>query len=393
MDGVKTDRSSDDLASRVREFVNHFVLPLEALSSDAAAAQIATVQSRAKDSGLWAPQLPCEVGGLGLNLSQAFPMLEAAGRSLLGPLCLGCAAPDEGNAHVLHLAASPEQKARYLEPLAQGRIRSTFCMTEPAPGAGSDPRMMRSRAVRRGDQWVLDGHKWFSTGAVGAAFAIVACVSDPNAPPRDAMTLFLVDAEADGFEVVREVPTLGHATPGGHCEVKLTACAVDDNAVLGDVGQGYALMQRRLGPARMTHCMRWLGAATRALEIATQRAIEREAFGKTLAEHQGVGWMLSDSQTELHASRLMIADAAAKLDAGSEARLETSMCKVFVAEAVHRTIDRAIQICGSLGISTELPLAQMATESRAFRIYDGPSEVHRMVIARAIAKEAKGTKP
>jgi acyl-CoA dehydrogenase len=314
-------------------------------------------------------------------------VFEEAGRSPLGPLALHCAAPDEGNMHLLLRAGTPEQRRRYLEPLARGEVRSCFAMTEPAPGAGSDPTMMQTRAERRGGGWVLSGRKWFTTGARGAAFAIVAAVTDPAAPARQGVTLFLVDADTPGYEVVRAIPTMTSGGQGGHCEVRLSDCTVADGQVLGGVGNGFKLMQVRLGPARLTHCMRWLGAAARSLEVARGYALERQAFGKRLAEHQAVQWLFADSAIELHASRLMVLHAAWKLERGDEARQETSMCKVFVAEAVGRVIDRAIQVCGALGVSRDLVLERFYRDARAFRIYDGPSEVHRMVIARQVLKE------
>jgi acyl-CoA dehydrogenase len=392
MDFAPSQRARD-LARRVEEFVVAEVIPLEraAVRTPLPGDLLRTARAAAKARGLWAPQLPVEIGGLGLDILDASFVLEAAGRSLLGPLSLGCAAPDEGNAHLLHLAGSEAQKAKHLRPLAAGEIRSTFCMTEPAPGAGSDPRMMRTRARRDGAAWVIDGDKWFATGAAGAAFAIVAAVTDPQADPEHGLTLFLVEAGTPGFHVARTTGTMGGATPGGHCVVELRGCRVPDDQVLGGVGRGYALLQKRLGPARLTHCMRWIGAAGRALEIAVERALEREAFGKRLAEHQAVQWQLADSLIDLHASRLMVREAAWRIAKGGEARLEASISKVFVAEAVNRVIDRAIQVCGALGVTDELPLAGFYEEARAFRIYDGPSEVHRMVIARHLLK--RGAEP
>jgi acyl-CoA dehydrogenase len=377
-----------ELRDRVEAFVREHVIPLEPRAAEAElpAEELATLRARAKALGLWAPQLPRELGGAGLDLAGACAVFEAAGRSLLGPLALGCAAPDEGNAHLLLRAADAEQREKYLRPLAAGEVRSAFAMTEPAPGAGSDPRMMRTRAVEDGGDWVIDGHKWFATGADGAAFIIVAAVTRPEAPAKERATLFIVDAGTPGLEIARRIPVLGGGTPGGHCELLLGACRVPARQVLGGEGRGFALMQERLGPARLTHCMRWLGAAGRALEIACARARERQAFGKALAEHQAVQWMLADSAIDLHAARLMTWQAAWKVARGEEARTETSMCKVFVAEAVGRVIDRAVQVCGALGLSHETPLAHLYQEARAFRIYDGPSEVHRMVIAREMLR-------
>lgn len=382
-----------DLQTRVRQFVEREVIPLEPLEHDdkgLTADKLAELRRKARGAGLWAPQLPREYGGLGLHTLGMCLVFEAAGRSPLGPLALNCAAPDEGNMHLLLRAGTPEQRAKYFEPLARGEIRSCFAMTEPAPGAGSDPTMLQTRAERRGDRWVIDGRKWFTSGAQGAAFAIVAAVTDPTVPAKNGVTLFLVDAGMPGFEVIRPIPTMTSGGLGGHCEVQFTDCSVPDNQVFGGLGNGFKLMQVRLGPARLTHCMRWIGAAQRSVEIATDYALKRQAFGKQLSDHQAVQWMLADSAIELHASRLMVLHAAWKLEHGDEARQETSMCKVFVAEAVGRVIDRAIQICGALGISRDLILERFYRDVRAFRIYDGPSEVHRMVIARRVLKDRHG---
>jgi acyl-CoA dehydrogenase len=383
----------EELRQRARRFIDQVVIPLEAQEPDEAGLPeevLLKVRRQSREAGIWAPQLPRELGGLGLDTLALCVLFEEAGRSPLGPLALHCAAPDEGNMHLLLKAATPEQRRRYLEPLARGEIRSCLAMTEPAPGAGSDPTMMLTRAEHRdspGRPWVINGHKWFTTGAQGAAFAIVAAVTDPAVPARQGVSLFLVDAGTPGYEVVRAIPTLTSGGPGGHCEVKLNDCAVPETQVLGGLGNGFRLLQMRLGPARLTHCMRWLGAAGRSVEIARQYALKRQAFGKLLAEHQAVQTMLADSLIELHASRLMVLHAAWKLDHGDEARQETSMCKVFVSEATGRVIDRAIQICGALGISRDLILERFYRDVRAFRIYDGPSEVHRMVIARGMLRQ------
>jgi acyl-CoA dehydrogenase len=377
------------LRARLRTFIEECVIPLEAHESEEEGLPqqvLTSVRRQARDAGLWAPQLPREYGGLGLPTLDLCVVFEEAGRSPLGPLALHCAAPDEGNMHLLQKAATPEQRTRYLEPLAKGVVRSCFAMTEPAPGAGSDPSMLRTRAERRGDRWVINGRKWFTSGAQGAAFAVVAAVTDATAPPRQGMTLFLVDAGTPGFEIVRKIPTLTSGGPGGHCEINLVDCTVGESQILGRLGEGFKLMQVRLGPARLTHCMRWLGAAGRAVAVATSYAKERQAFGKHLSEQQALQWMLADSAIEMHAARLMVLHAAWKLDHGDEARQETSMCKVFVAETVGRVIDRAVQICGAAGISRDLPLERLYRDVRAFRIYDGPSEVHRMVIARQLLK-------
>ncbi len=377
------------LAERVRAFVDHDIIPLEpeATAADGLPPEmLQAVRARARAAGLWAPHVPAHFGGLGLDLVAMCAVFEQAGRSLLGPLALNCAAPDEGNMHLLELAGTPEQKERYLRPLAAGDIRSCFAMTEPHPGAGADPTMIATRAVRAGDQWVINGHKWYATGGDGAAFFIVVARTNMDAPPARGCTLFLVEAGTPGLEVVRRVKGMGVRVPGGHAEIELHDCAVPASQILGGEDQGFPLTQQRLGPARLTHCMRWIGIAQRALELAGARAQERRAFGAPLAGHQAVQWMLADSVLDLHASRLMVWQAAWKLAQGDQARQETSMCKVFVAEAVNRVIDRAVQVCGALGISADLPLGDFYREARLFRIYDGPSEVHRMVIARQFLK-------
>lgn len=380
-----------DIARRVRQFIDSEVVPLETYSlnhEDGITPELLmSLRAKARRAGLWAPQLPPELGGLGLNLMEIIPVFEAAGRSLLGPVALNCSAPDEGNMHLLHLYANAEQVERYLRPLAAGEIRSAFAMTEPAPGAGSDPTMLRTRAVRDGDDWVINGHKWFASGADGAAFLIIMAVTNPDVPAHKGATLFLSPADAPGIEIIRRVPIMGANDLGGHCEIRFNDLRLPHSAILGEEGQGFALTQKRLGPARMTHCMRWTGIAQRALEIATQYAAEREAFGSKLTGHQAVQWMLADSATELHAGRLMMNHTSWLLMQGSEARQESSMCKVFVAETVNRVLDRAIQICGAKGISRDLPLSTWFEAARAFRIYDGASEVHRMVIARQVIRQ------
>jgi acyl-CoA dehydrogenase len=388
MDFTPSARAAE-LAERVKAFVRDEVIPLErhATHEDGLAPdQLGELRAKARAAGVYGPQLPAEYGGQGLDLLECCPVFEAAGRSLLGPLAINCAAPDEGNIHLLHKVASPAQQEHYARPLAEGAIRSCFAMTEPAPGAGADPTMIRTRAEPRGDSWVINGHKWYASGAAGAAFYIVMARTTPDVPAAEGCTLFLVDAGTPGLRLKRRIEGLTIAAPGGHCELVLEDCAVPASQVLGAVGQGFKLTQVRLGPARLTHCMRWTGVAQRALEIAAARALERDAFGAKLARHEAVQWMLADSEIELHAARMMILQAAWSITQGQEARRETAICKVFVSEAINRVIDRALQICGSLGISEDLPLADFYREARAFRIYDGPSEVHRMVIARGLLK-------
>ena len=369
------------LRERVRRFVEDVVIPREAeVTADPSRldAVRSHLQAAARSAGLALPTLPTPLGGLGLCWREIAVILEEAGRSLLGPQALNAAAPDEGNMHLLLQVADERQRARYLEPLARGEIRSAFAMTEPAPGAGADPNLLRSTATRRGDAWLLNGRKWFVTGASGAGFFIVL-VRAPEGP-----TIFLVDAGTRGFRIVRKIGAMDHFAPGGHGEIEMSDCAVSEAAVLGNVGAGFEYAQRRLDPARLTHCMRWLGVAVRATEIATAYARDRDSFGSKLAGHQAIQWMIADSHIEIHAARLMIWHAAWKLDSGERVRHEISMTKTFVAEAVDRVVDRAVQICGALGISEDAPLSVFYREVRPFRIYDGPSEVHRASVARRV---------
>lgn len=379
-----------ELRDRVAAFVRDEVIPLERAGGDDESItpqQLAQLRRRAREAGLYGPQLPREYGGLGLKTVAMCVVFEQAGRSFLGPLALNCSAPDEGNMHLLALYATPQQREQYLRPLVEGEIRSCFAMTEPAPGSGSDPTMLRTRAKKVDGGWEINGHKWFISGAQGASVAITMAVSDPDVPVHQGATMFLVPTDTPGFKVVRQIPVMGSHGLGGHCEVTYHGVRVPDSAVLGRVGEAFKMAQVRLGPARLTHCMRWTGVAQRALEIATARALEREAFGHKLAEHQAIQWMIADSEIDLHASRMMVMHAAWKHEQGDEIRRESSICKVFVAEAVNRVIDRAVQICGALGVSHDTPLADFYANARAFRIYDGASEVHRMVIARSVIRE------
>ena len=273
---------------------------------------------------------------------------------------------------------SPAQKAKYLVPVARGEIRSCFAMTEPDPGAGSDPGMLRTAAERRGDRWVINGRKWFISGAVGAAFAIVLARTGERA------TLFLVDADNPGYRVVRNIPSIDGFQIGGHGEIALEECAVADDAILGEVGQGFEYAQIRLEPARLSHCMRFIGRAARAIEIAQDYAVRRKSFGQRLADLQQIQAMVADSHIDLHAARLMTWHCAAKLDAGESVKDESAMTKVFVSEAVYRVADRAAQIMGALGMSEDTPVSLILRELRPFRIYDGASELHRAALARRI---------
>lgn len=376
----------DDLRTRVADFVRDEILPAEAGMPEGHLDEhvLATLRQRARDLALWTPHLPPEWGGLGVGALGMALISQELGISAIAPLVLNCSAPDEGNMHLLEKAATHEQQERYLRPLAAAEVRSCFAMTEQASGA--DAAGLKTQAVREGDEWVLTGEKWFITGANGAAFAIVVAVSNPDVPPQQGMTLFLVDADTPGWEVVREIPVMGTHGPGGHCEVRLNGVRVHNSQILGKEGQGFALAQLRLGPARLAHCMRWIGVAQRSLDIAAERARTRETFGAPLAERQAVQWMLADSAMDLYASRLMVLHSAWLIEHEKPYRQEVAMAKVYVAEALGHIVDRALQICGSLGYSGDLPIERFYRDARAARIYDGPSEVHRMVIARNLLK-------
>ena len=376
-----------DLQACTRRFVNEIVIPAESRISENLtewSALRAELQAQARAAGLFLPQLGKEWGGLGHNWRECAVVFEEAGRSLLGPQALNCAAPDEGNMHLLEKIATPAQKQKYLRPLAGGEVRSCFSMTEPAPGAGSDPSLLLTRAERGDGGWAINGRKWFISGAMGAAFTIAMARTGEAADGHSGATMFLVNADNPGFRLLRKIPTLDNVAFSNHCEVEFVDCFVTDEAVLGEVGKGFEYAQVRLGPARLTHCMRWLGAARRALEYAVDYARQRDSFGRKLSDQQGVQWPVADSEIEMHAARLMIWHAAWMLDQSQAARHETSMAKVFVSETVNQVIDRALQICGALGVSEDIPLAMLYRENRPFRIYDGPSEVHRMSIARRV---------
>ena len=383
-------RHIEAIAHRVRQFVDDEVIPLETelLRSGANLSNemLQELRAKAKAAQLWAPTMPKEWGGMALSIEQIAPIFEAAGRSLLGPMAIHCAAPDEGNMHLLHNFADEAQTERYLAPLARGETFSAFSMTEPPPGAGSDPRMIQTRAVRDGGHWVINGHKWLTTYGEIADFFIIMVVTNPDVHPYQGTTQFLAPRDTPGINILRDVPVMGAKDFGGHVEILYEDVRLPDSAILGGEGQGFMLAQARLGPARLTHCMRWTGIAQRALEIATEYASAREAFGGALTGHQSVQWMLADSAMELKMGRLLIHEAAWRLAQGEQARVETSIAKVQVAEIVDRVLDRCVQICGGSGISRDLPLSTWYEKARAFRIYDGASEVHRMVVARDVIK-------
>ncbi|HEY7397537.1 MAG TPA: acyl-CoA dehydrogenase family protein [Gaiellaceae bacterium] len=375
---------------RVRAFMDERVLPNEPAldrEDDAAASLVTALRDEVRELGLWAPHVPPEAGGTGTGFLDYAYLNEHIGRSLWGQLVFGCQAPDAGNAEILHLFGTEEQKERWLHPLVAGEIRSFFSMTEPDV-PGSDPTTLRTRAVKDGDEWVIDGHKWFSSGADGAAFGIVMAVTDPDAPPHARATQIVVPADTPGVDVVRPITVLGHAGRGWttHCEVRYTNVRVPLANTLGEKGSGFRIAQKRLGPGRIHHVMRWLGQMQRAFALMCSYALEREAFGGPLADKQTVQNWIADSYAQIHACRLMTLDAAHKIDGGDEARVEISAIKFFAAQALQDVIDRAVQVHGARGLTDETPLGHMLTTARAGRIYDGPDEVHRMVVARRVLK-------
>jgi len=379
-----------ELRERYRAFMDEHVFPNEAgldAGDDAADVLADDLRRRARGEGLWAPHIGPEAGGTGEGFLTYAYLNETIGRSIWAQYVFGCQAPDAGNSEILHLFGTPKQRERWLEPLVAGEIRSFFSMTEPDV-SGADPTGLRTSAVQDGDEWVIDGHKWFSSSAEGAAFGIVMAVSDPDASPHRRATQIIVPADTPGAEVVRAIPTLGHVGRGWstHCEVRYTGVRVPIANTLGQPGEGFRIAQKRLGPGRIHHVMRWLGQMQRAFELMCRRALEREAFGGLLAEKQTVQNWIADSAAEIQACRLMTIDAAHKIDAGDEARVEISLIKFFAAKVLHDVIDRAVQVHGALGLTDGTPLAGMYREARGARIYDGPDEVHRMVVSRRILK-------
>jgi acyl-CoA dehydrogenase len=380
----------EELRARYRAFLDEHVVPAEpafALEDADAERLLSSLRARAREEGLWAPHLPPEAGGTGQGFLAYAYLNEEIGRSVWAQYVFGCQAPDAGNGEILHLFGTDEQKRRWLAPLVAGEVRSFFSMTEPDV-PGSDPTTLRTRAVRDGDEWVIDGHKWFSSGAEGAGFAIVMAVTGPDAEPHRRATQIIVPTDVEGIEI-NPVPVFGHRGHGWstHCEVTYTGVRVPVENALGEPGDGFRIAQKRLGPGRIHHVMRWLGQMQRAFELLCTRALEREAFGSRLADKQTIQNWIADSAADIHACRLMTLDAAHKIDGGDEARVEISVIKFVAARVLNEVIDRAIQVHGGLGLTDRTPLAAMATQARAARIYDGPDEVHRMVVSRRILRE------
>ena len=386
----------EDIRLRVRTFIDTVVKPGEEqmgnrdeLDRADYVRLIFEMRARAREEGLWLPHMPEEWGGMGLGHVE-LAMVQAEGaKTRLGPWVMNCQAPDEGNMHTLLHWGTEEQKERYLRPLCEGRAMSCFAMTEPEV-AGSDPTLIETHAYQDGDEWVINGHKWFISNAHRAQFAIlIARTEDDPDLPQAANTAFLVDIPSEGWNEVREVETMHGST--GHSEILIEDLRVSDGAILGGRGQGHLLGQYRLGPARLAHCMRWIAQAETALDMMVDRSLNRFAHGSLLAEKQGIQWMIADSTMELYQAKLMVLHAAYRIDNKLDFTSEVSMAKHFVANALNRIIDRSIQVHGALGYSTDTPLANMYQHARWARFADGADEIHQMRIAQRTIAAYKDT--
>ena len=389
-----TPEEVEELRQRVKAFMDSDIYPNEAFfhehhprQSIEGQAKVKELQAKTKAMGMWAPHLPAEAGGMGIGFMPYVYMNEILGRSGVAPIAFGSQAPDSGNAEILFQFGTPELQEKYMKPLVNGDIWSCFSMTEPEV-SGADPTNLQTTAVRDGDEWVINGHKWFTSQGEGSTFAIVMCATELDQPPHRRMSQIVVPTDTPGFEIVRPVPVMGE-TEGSHCEIRYTDVRVPITNVLGEAGGGFRIAQRRLGPGRIHHCMRWLGQMQRAFEIMCNYALEREVYGSPLAEKQTVQNWVADSYVEIQAARALTLRAAEKIDTGDEARVEISAIKFFGAKVLHDVIDRAIQVHGARGVSGDTPLEGMYRNARAARIYDGPDETHRMVVSRRILQSFK----
>jgi len=378
------------LQARIREFIEQEVIPLEQdprqTPHGPSRELCLELQARGKRAGLWSLHAPVEFGGGGLDHQGQAVLLEAAGYSLLGPIALNVM-PGEGDHYMLDRIATQPQKERWLRPLVDGSQKSTFAVTEPDNGAGADPNQMRTVAVPDGDDFLITGRKWLITTFRDAAFHIVMAQTLDSAGQKLGATMFVVDAGTPGLSEVRQLDMLDDMFQGGHSEIALDRVRVGRDRILGEIGKGFRYAQVRLCPARLTHCMRWLGAAQRCHDIAVAHARWRTAFGKPIGEHEGVSFMLADNLMDMHHCRLAVRHAAWLLDQGAEAREETSMCKVFCSERLSAVVDRSLQVLGGIGSSNDTPIARIYRNIRAFRLYDGPSEVHRWALGRSILQK------
>jgi acyl-CoA dehydrogenase len=385
------DSASRELRERFRDFARREVLPYDTTPEsfdehdNVREDLLQALRDRAKECGVWAPQMPRARGGQGLTVPQMALCYEELNYTLFGPVACNCAAPDDGNMMLLEKVASEAQKERWLQPIVEGRVRSAFAMTEPHPGAGSDPAMMLTTATRHGDRWIVEGRKWFITGAgVAKHFILVAKTSDD---PRKGLTAFLFDAEQPGWRIVRRIPIMGPEEHGGHCELEFAGLEIADENRLMGVGDGLKATQIRLGAARLTHCMRWLGLARRALDVAADYVSERRSQGRPLAERESVQVKLGHCAMQVEVGRLLVMKAAALLQRGDFARKEISMAKVQVADTLHLCADTAIQLCGARGYSKDTVLEWIYRYARQARLVDGATEVHQQVLARHFMEE------
>jgi acyl-CoA dehydrogenase len=352
-------------------------------------AELDRLRDEARRRGLWMPHMPAEWGGAGLGPTALAAVSAEAAKTRFGPYVINCYAPDEGNMHTLLHWGTDEQKDRYLKPLCEGTARSCFAMTEPEV-AGSDPTLMRTRAVLHGAEWLIDGHKWFISGARGASFAILlARTEDDPEVPQAATSAFIVDLPSDGFDIVRDVETMSGSH--NHCEIRINGLRVPAANLLGGRGQGHRLGQYRLGPARLAHCMRWLGQIETALDLMVARATERYSHGSYLSEKQGIQWLISESAIELYQAKLMVLHAAYRIERGLEFLSEVSMAKHHVANTLWRVVDRAVQVHGALGYSKDSPLADMLLQARWSRFADGADEIHKWRVAERVVDAYKET--
>jgi acyl-CoA dehydrogenase len=381
------------LRLKVRDFVEDEILPLETRPEiydqheNIKLGVLDEMRAKARAAGLWAPQMPKELGGLGLPIVGWAAIYEEAQRSIFGPAIFNCQAPDDGNMSVLNKVLKTDAaKDRWLQPIIDGKVRSSFAMTEPQPGSGSDPGgMMLTRAEKRGGKYVVHGRKWFISGAaVASHFILVARTSDD---PRRGLSAFLYHKNDPGWRIVRRIAIMGPEEHGGVCELEFDGLEIPEEHRLLEEGDGLRLTQIRLGPARLTHCMRWLGLAKRSMEIAQAYVKDRKAFGSTLAERESVQLMLGAVAKEIHVGRLLTMQAAWKLDQGDKAQSEVAMAKVHVADTLQKAVDTAIQLCGAKGYSKDTILEWIYRYARCARLVDGASEVHMMVLARAYAKK------
>lgn len=381
-----------ELADRANRLMEEVILPKdrelrggEPLSEDL----IAELREEAKEYGIYAPQVGEEWGGMGEIFSDVLPVFEQAGRSVLGAPAMRVDAPDQGNMDLIELVGTEKQKEEWLVPLVEGEYRSAFSMTEPLQGGGSDPKMIKTTAEKDGDEWVINGHKWWTSQGREADLIFVMARTDQDAHPYAGCSFFMVTPDMDGVNIIRDIPHLGEGGHHGHIEIEYNDVRVPEENLLGEENEGFTHAQERLGPARLTHCMRYSGMAQRALDVMKAYTSEREAFGNPLSEKQYIRFKVADAETDLHAVRTMVRHAARQIAAGNEARIEVSMCKTFAANAIQDIIDMSLQFVGGNGISKDLPIAGFYESVRPFRLVDGADEVHRRVIARDAFDEDK----